>query len=316
MSECDEQGEPLNRIFVTGGSGLVGRNLTAELSTFGLEYLAPTSREVDLLDLESISGALESYRPDMVIHCAGIVGGIAANIAEPYSFCDQNTQMGLNLLRAAKNHGIENLINLGSSCMYPAQAENPLRESAILTGTLEPTNEGYALAKIITSRLCDYLSKQCGLNYKTIIPCNLYGRYDHFDPLRSHMIPSAVLKIHKALVNKEKEVVVWGDGTTRREFMYVEDLAEFLLFAIDRFDELPSSMNVGLGLDYSVNEYYEEIARVIGYKGKFVHDVTKPTGMKQKLVDVRVQRELGWMPRTTLFQGIEKTYEYMQEQII
>lgn len=306
----------MKRIFVTGGTGLVGRNLKDVLSAAGLDYRAPSSTEVNLLDPNAVYGALDAYRPDLVIHCAGIVGGIAANIAEPYSFCDQNTQMGLNLLRASKDLEIRNLINLGSSCMYPAAAENPLKESAILTGSLEQTNEGYALAKIITSRLCDYLSRQFGFNYKTVIPCNLYGRYDDFDPMRSHMIPSAILKIHKALADKKQEVEIWGDGSSRREFMYAGDFAEFLMFAISRFDVLPNSMNIGLGVDYSINEYYQEIARAIEYTGTFFHDVSKPTGMKQKLVDVSAQRSLGWMPATTLFRGIQKTYEFMKEEIL
>jgi len=303
----------IERVFVSGGTGLVGRNLTDMLSASGLEFFAPSSGEVNLLDAKPVFKALEAYRPDLIIHCAGTVGGIAANVAEPYSYCDQNTQMGLNLVRASKDLHIKNLINLGSSCMYPAEARNPLKESAILTGILEQTNEGYALAKIITSRLCDYVSRQYGLSYKTIIPCNLYGRYDHFDPFRSHLIPGAILKIHKAVADQKQEVVIWGDGRSRREFMYAGDFAAFLMFAINRFDDLPHTMNVGLGIDYSVNEYYAEIAKVVGYTGAFLHDVSQPAGMKQKLVDVTAQRSLGWMPTTSLFHGLQNTYEFMKE---
>lgn len=294
---------------------MVGRNLTDLLEDSDWDCFAPSSSEVNLLDFDQTIASLEAYRPDLVIHCAGIVGGIAANVAEPYRFCDQNAQMGLNLVRAVRDAEIENLINLGSSCMYPAEADNPLRETAILTGRLEPTNEGYALAKIIVARLCEYISKQFGVNFKTIIPCNLYGRYDDFDPVRSHMIPGAIVKIHRALVNDRSEVVIWGDGTARREFMYAKDLSEFLLFAVNKLDDLPQSMNVGLGVDRSVDEYYAKIANVIGYTGGFSHEVSRPTGTRQKLVDIEAQRSLGWMPTTSLSLGIQKTYEFFVEGI-
>ena len=305
----------MEKIYITGGSGLVGRNLIEALDATGQNFVAPTSSDANLLDERAILESLQHYRPDLVIHCAGIVGGIAVNIAEPYSFCDQNTQMGLNLIRAAKIVGVEQLLNLGSSCMYPAQAENPLTESAILGGYLEPTNEGYALAKIVTAKLCEYVSQQAGVRYKTLIPCNIYGRHDQFDPFRSHMIPSAILKTHKAMMADRRTVEVWGDGLSRREFMYAGDLANFILFAIDSFSELPSVMNVGLGEDYSINEYYAAIAKVVGFKGEFIHNLSKPAGMKRKVVDVSAQRNLGWGPTTTLAQGLQKTYEFMQEVI-
>jgi GDP-L-fucose synthase len=305
----------LNKIYITGGSGLVGKNLIEALDAASLKYVAPTSREVDLLDDHALLKSLKFHRPDLVIHCAGIVGGIAANMAEPYLFCDQNTRMGLNLVRAAKDAGVERLLNLGSSCMYPAQAENPLTESAILSGYLEPTNEGYALAKIVTSKLCEYVSQQAGVQYKTIIPCNIYGRHDQFDPFRSHMIPSAILKTHKALMDDRSTVEIWGDGLSRREFMYAGDLADFIVFAIKSFSELPTLLNVGLGVDYSINEYYAVIAEVVGFKGEFVHDLSKPTGMKQKVVDISAQRALGWRPTTELARGIQETYDFMREAI-
>ena len=305
----------MRKVYITGGSGLVGRNLIERLDEEDIEYCAPRSSEVDLLDIRSLTTSIADFAPDVVIHCAGLVGGIAANIAEPYSFCEQNTRMGINIISAARQSEVENLLNLGSSCMYPAQAENPLSESMILTGALEPTNEGYAIAKILTARLCDYASAQFGLAYKTVIPCNLFGRYDHFDAVRSHMIPSALLKTHRAKESGRATVEIWGDGQSRREFMYAGDFADFLIFSLREFDKLPASMNVGLGHDFTINEYYEAIAQVVGFEGDFVHDLSKPAGMRQKLVDVSEQQRLGWSPKHTLEEGLVLTYEYMQECI-
>ena len=293
---------------------MVGMNLTLRLKASECDYLAPPSSEVDLLDYHAVKESLKAYNPDFVIHCAGIVGGIAANIAEPYRFCDQNLQIGMNLIRASASLGIQRLINLGSSCMYPVQAPNPIQESAILSGPLEPTNEGYALAKIAIARLAEYVSNEYRLNYKTVIPCNLYGIYDHFDPLRSHLIPGAILKIHNAMVNREPNVKIWGDGTARREFMYAGDFADFLAYALGRFDELPHYMNVGFGVDYTVNYYYSLIAEIMGYKGTFLHDASRPVGVTQKLVNIDIQKSIGWMPPTPLPVGLEQTYEYFSQE--
>ena len=201
--------------------------------------------------------------------------------------------------------------------MYPRNAKNPLSEDLILKGELEPTNEGYAIAKIMSTRLCEYISKEDkGLNYKTIIPCNLYGRYDKFESKHSHMIPAVVKKIHDAKRKNSIQIDIWGDGMARREFMYVGDLADFIVYAIQNFSKMPQNINVGLGHDYTINEYYQIIARIIGYKGKLIHDLTKPVGMKQKLIDDTKLREFGWKHETTLQEGIKKIYQYYKETTI
>jgi len=304
------------KILVTGGSGMVGRNVRdyAELHRED-EILTPSSSDLNLLNFESVERYLKHHQPDFIIHAAGVVGGIQANIDNPVKFLTDNTQMGQNIVLAARNQGIKRLLNLGSSCMYPKAAVNPLVEEQILTGSLEPTNEGYALAKILTAKLCTYCSdiSDGELAYKTLIPCNLYGKYDKFDGLRSHMIPAAIFKIEQAKHNNSQSVEIWGDGTARREFMYAEDLADAIFFCIDNFDRMPTMLNVGLGFDFSINEYYEKITTLIGFEGKFNHDLTKPTGMKQKLVSVNKIESLGWKAKHTLEEGLKRTYEYYLE---
>lgn len=210
---------------------------------------------------------------------------------------------------AAASHGVKYFINMGSSCMYPKDRET-LSEEDLLTGKLEPTNEGYAIAKVSSALLCEYISRQFHYDYKTLIPCNVYGPYDNFDLLKSHMIPAAVRKIHEAKEQGFDEISIWGDGLSRREFMYVADLVDFIILAIKKIKELPSMVNVGLGHDYSINEYYQKIAEVIGYHGSFSHDLDKPTGMRRKLLNVGRAHQLGWQAKTSLERGIFLTYQH------
>jgi GDP-L-fucose synthase len=200
--------------------------------------------------------------------------------------------------------------------MYPREASNPLKEEAVLTGELEPTNEGYALAKIVAARLCDYISQEAPeLSYKTVIPCNLYGRYDHFEPNRSHMIPAVIHKLHQAKLSGSDVVDIWGDGLSRREFMYAEDLAHFLFYALDHFETMPNMLNVGLGQDWSINDYYQAASIVVGYEGGFTYDLSKPAGMRQKLVDTQKLAQFGWSAPTSLEQGLTNTYQFYLEKL-
>lgn len=298
------------KIFVSGGSGMVGRNLVSYLrKNSQVEIFAPNSQELNLLDYSKTESFIKRIKPDAVIHCAGLVGGIQTNIEKPYSFLFSNTLMGLNLVNACVNQRIRKVINLGSSCMYPKDQTSNLNEEDILTGPLEPTNEGYAIAKITVSKLCEYAKREYKLDYKTIIPCNLYGKYDKFDPEKSHMIPAAIRKLHKAKTSK-KTATIWGDGGARREFMYVEDLVDFILYALKNYNKIEHIMNVGLGYDFSIKEYYDAIAEVVGYNGDFEYDLTKPSGMKRKLCDVTKQKKIGWRPKNSLTEGLQKTYQY------
>jgi GDP-L-fucose synthase len=299
------------KVLITGGSGMVGQNLTTHARAGAHEVFAPSSKELDLLSYANTLDWLQKNTPDVVVHCAGHVGGIQANMADPATFLIKNLDMGRNIVLAAQKAGVTKLLNLGSSCMYPRAAENPLREEQILTGELEPTNEGYALAKIAVARMCSYLSATVPeLHYKTLMPCNLYGAYDKFDPKVSHLLPAIIKKVHDAKEQGLDSVEIWGDGTARREFMFAEDMADGTWFMLHRFDDLPDMMNLGLGYDYAINDYYAEAARVIGWDGKFTHDLTKPVGMKQKLLSVTRQNDLGWEPKTSLEQGIARTYQY------
>jgi GDP-L-fucose synthase len=302
------------RIAITGATGMVGRNIQERL---GQDYqlFAPPRQEVDLLDEQAIIRYFEATRPDLVIHCAGVVGGIQANVREPVKFLVQNADLGIRVIMAAARQGVSRLINIGSSCMYPRAAANPLKEECILTGQLEPTNEGYALAKILSQRLCEYISRENPrLAYKTIIPCNLYGRWDKFDPNNAHMVPSVIRKIHEAKAAGCNRVEIWGSGKARREFMFAGDLADFVAYAIERFAGMPKLLNVGLGYDLSIDEYYDAIARVLGYSGTFVHDSTKPEGMERKLVDISLCARFGWKARTTLEEGIRRTYDFFLQK--
>ena len=253
--------------------------------------------------------------PDVVVHTAGLVGGIHANMAHPVAYLEKNTAMGRNIVMGAYNSGVKGFLNLGSTCMYPRAADNPLTEDMILSGELEPTNEGYALAKIVALRLCEYIQREDkSVQYKTIIPCNLYGRFDKFDPKNSHVLPAIIHKLHQAKVNGSESVEIWGDGTARREFMYAGDLADAIFKAIANMNALPNVMNCGPGTDHSINHYYETVAEAISWKGTFVHDLEKPVGMKQKLSSTKLQTEWGWSPTTSLRVGLEATYEFYRNE--
>ena len=201
--------------------------------------------------------------------------------------------------------------------MYPRGADNPLNESLILKGELEPTNEGYALAKIMTTRLCEYIVREDSTkNYKTLIPCNLYGRHDKYGQSNSHLIPAIIRKTHEAKVAGKATVTIWGDGSARREFMNAADLADFIYFAIDRLEEIPQNLNVGLGRDYSIEEYYRAVASIVDFRGSFEFDLDRPVGMRQKLVDISQLDNLGWSYKTKLMDGISKAYEYYKEELL
>ena len=305
------------RILLTGASGMVGRNVLEHPSINKFEVIAPSSAQLDLRDFGGVVSYLSKYRPDMVIHAAGKVGGIQANMREPVNFLVENLDMGRNIVLASKQVGVRRLINLGSSCMYPHNHSEPLREELVLTGEMEPTNEGYALAKVVTARLCEYIKREDdSFQYKTLIPCNLYGPHDKFDPAHSHLVPAIIHKIHLAKKAGHADVEIWGDGNARREFMYAGDLADAVLRAVTNFETLPDCMNVGLGYDYSINEYYQAAADVMEYSGSFVHDLSKPVGMSRKLVSVDKQKEWGWEAKINLRVGLEHSYKFYRNEFL
>ena len=293
---------------MTGAGGFVGRTLLADGRAGEREVLAPDRREVDLHDLGACRAYLERVRPDLIIHLAGRVGGIGANLAAPASFLQENLTIGVNLLRAAFELRTPRLINLASSCMYPKDHQGALKETDLLTGRLEPTNEGYATAKLAIWKLARAMrAARPELAWVTLIPPNLYGPYDHFQPDRSHLVAAAITKVLTAHRTGQDEVEIWGDGTARREFLFAPDLADFIWSHIAKVDQLPETMNIGVGTDHSIDDYYQAISQAVGFGGRFVHDLTRPTGMRRKLLDVALQARLGWRPLTDLATGLSLT---------
>jgi GDP-L-fucose synthase len=301
-------------MLITGSNGMVGHNLLENENITKHNILKPSSSELNLLNYNDARNYLKYTKPDMIVHCAGKVGGIQANSRDLYGFFTDNAVMGINVVKAAKERGIKKLLNLSSSCVYPRNCKNPLKEKYILTGELEPTNEGYALAKLSAQKMCEYISMEYnGYLYKTLIPCNLYGRWDKFDDGNSHMIPAVIKKTHDAIKKGKNTIEIWGDGSARREFMYAADLASCIAKVIEKFEYVPNIMNVGIGVDYSINEYYETIKKALGYKGNFTYNKSKLVGMKQKLLDITSQIQFGWQPSTSLEEGVKKTYMYFLE---
>ncbi len=300
----------MQKLLITGTSGMVGRNVKEHPAALEFELLTPTHDELDLIDTAAVTAYIKAHKPDAVVHCAGLVGGIVANMQNLAKFLTHNAYMGLNLINACAQGGVGRFLNLASSCMYPKNAPNPLREDMILQGAFEPTNEGYALAKVLSTRLCEYLSAGGGLLYKTAIPCNLYGKYDKFDTARAHMLPAVIARVHKAKAQGVREVAIWGDGTARREFMYAGDLADFVFYALRNLEKMPQNLNVGTGREHTINECYEAVARAVGYTGAFTHDLSKPAGMARKVIDDTLLRGFGWAAQTSLDAGIRATYEH------
>jgi GDP-L-fucose synthase len=306
----------MHKILLTGGNGMLGRNVIEYSKCCQYNIIYPTSQELNLLDSNAIKKFLVAKQIDTVVHCAGLVGGIMANMQNPTQFLSDNLLMGVNLVNAALECGVTQLLNIGSSCMYPRNYKNPLKEEYLLQGEFEPTNEGYALAKITVAKLCEYINKQFGLDYKTLIPCNLYGSWDKFSPQVSHLVPAIVSKIYEAQLNQVDEVTIWGDGLARREFMYAKDCAAAIFFALENLSKLASYTNVGLGYDHTINQYYQIIAEVIGYTGRFNYDLSKPVGMSQKLLDINRLSQLGWQATTKLSVGVSLTYKYFIEEVV
>lgn len=299
------------KILVTGSNGMVGKNIIQHSFFKQHQLLTPSKGELDLTQFDQTLDYFSTHKPDFIIHAAGLVGGIHANMKNPVRFLQVNTRIGENVFLAAKECNILKAINLASSCMYPRNCSDFLTEDLILKGELEPTNEGYALAKIWTYRLCKYIHQEDSFyNYKTLIPCNLYGPHDKFDPSNSHLLPAIIHKIHWAIKNNDQSVEIWGDGTARREFMAIGDLVSAVVFSIQNFENLPMAINVGLGYDYSINDYYKKAADIIGYSGTFYNNLHRPVGMKRKLVSVEKMSSLGWSAKISLDEGILQAYKY------
>lgn len=297
------------KVLVTGGRGMVGssfvRTLKAQHPDWNL--LTPTHQELDLSHQVAVANYFKIHSPiDLVIHAASRVGGIKANSDDLAGFLSDNLKISLNVIDAAHQNNIPRFINLGSSCMYPRDFGRPLIEDDILAAPLEPTNEGYALAKIAAYKLCAYLSKQYNRAYKTFIPCNLYGPNDRYDMEQGHVLASVILKITNAIKNGQSSVEIWGTGTVRREFVYVDDLTDFIIRQIPHLERLPDALNIGAGEDITINDLYKTAANALGYTGSFTHNTEKPDGMTHKLMNCSKALTYSWRPQTRLADGIQK----------
>ena len=294
---------------------MVGSAIWRLLENKGYNNLiGKTSSELDLRNQQSVLDFYNQEQPEVVIDAAAKVGGILANNDYPYPFLMENMQIQNNLIDNAYKSGVEKFIFLGSSCIYPKFAQQPLKEEFLLTDSLEPTNEWYAIAKITGVKSCQAIRKQYNKDYVSLMPTNLYGYFDNFDLHSSHVLPAIIRKFHEAKVNKHSDVTLWGSGTPRREFLFVDDMAEAVVYALE--NKLPEHLyNVGSGKDITIKELAEMIQKIIGYQGNIIWDNSKPDGTPRKLMDVSKMKELGWQYSTELEDGIKKTYSWFLDNI-
>ena len=309
------------RIFVAGHRGMVGGAILRKVQARGVATITRTRAELDLTDKTAVQAFMQAERPDAVVLAAAKVGGIHANNTYPADFLYENLMIEANVIHQAFAAGVERLLFLGSSCIYPCAVAQPMREDALLTGILEPTNEPYAIAKIAGIKLCESYNRQHGTDYRSVMPTNLYGPGDNFHPENSHVLPALIRRFHEAARDGRDEVTIWGSGKPRREFLHVDDMAEASLFvlALDKetyqanTEPMLSHINVGTGTDVSILELAQMVARVTGFQGVVVTDPSKPDGTMQKLMDVSRIACMGWQARTGLEDGIAETYRWYLE---
>lgn len=314
------------KIYIAGHRGMVGGAILRQLEErhaegAGLDLITRSRAALDLTDQMAVRRFLRAERPDAIILAAAKVGGIHANNAFPADFIYQNLMIEANVIHQAFEAGVRKLLFLGSSCIYPKLAPQPMSEGALLTGLLEPTNEPYAIAKIAGIKLCESYNRQHGTDFRSVMPTNLYGPGDNFHPEHSHVLPALIRRFHEAKLDGRDEVVIWGTGTPRREFLHVEDMAAASLFVLDlsraeyeaNTEPMLSHINVGSGQDISILELAQLVARVTGFEGRIATDPSKPDGAMRKLMDVSRLRSMGWLPRISLQQGITGTYTWFLE---
>jgi len=301
-----------SKIFVAGHNGLVGGAIVRLLKTEGYkELLTKTHKELDLENEAAVRAFFEREKPEFVFLCAARVGGIMDNKTRPAEFILTNLKIQNNVIDSAYRSGVTKLLFMGSSCIYPRLAPQPIKEEYFMTGPLEPTNEAYAVAKIAGIEMCRSYRTQFGSNFISVMPTNIYGPGDHFNSLRAHVVPSLISRFHDAKTMKSPEIVMWGTGNARREFLHCDDLAKASLFLMERYDE-PDIINIGTGKDISIKELALKIRSVTGYEGKTVYDDSKPDGMPRKLLDVSKINRLGWKASIDFDKGLRETYEWFK----
>ena len=299
-----------SKIFVAGHRGMVGSAIVRRLQAEGFTQILTRNRsDLDLLDRLAVRRFFEIERPEFVFDAAARVGGIIANSEKPVEFLIENLTIQNNVIQAAADFGAAKLLFLGSSCIYPKLAPQPISEDSLLTGPLEPTNDAYALAKIAGIKLCQSYAKQYGKNFISAMPTNLYGPNDNFDLRSSHVLPALIRKVHEAKTSGARTVAVWGTGTPRREFLHVDDLADACLFLLNNYDS-PEIVNIGCGEDFTIRELVETVCETLGFDGDLVFDTSKPDGTPRKLLNIEKIRSLGWSPRIPLREGILDAYTW------
>lgn len=303
------------RVYIAGHRGLVGGAVWRHLESQGFTHLiGASSSELDLRDRPAVFAFFEQHRPQVVIDAAARVGGIHANSTYPAEFLSDNLQMQVNIMDAANAVDVERLLFLGSSCIYPKFAEQPIREDSLLTGALEPTNDAYAIAKIAGIMQVQASRRQYGRRWISAMPTNLYGPGDNFHPENSHVMPALIRRIHEAKEQNLPDVVIWGSGTPRREFLHVDDLASAVLFLLENYDS-PETINVGVGSDVSIRDLAELVAATVGYTGTLTQDTSKPDGTPRKLLDVSRLNDLGWTAKISLDEGVAQTYDWYVDHL-
>jgi GDP-L-fucose synthase len=295
------------RVYVAGHNGMMGAAIMRRLADEGAEVLVAERRALDLTDQPATEDWLAKMRPDAAFLAAGLVGGIHANNAFPADFIAVNLAIALNVVRGAHKAGVKKLLALGSSCIYPRLAPQPMTEDALLSGPLEPTNEWYAVAKIAAIKLCQAYRKQHGCDFISVMPTNLYGRNDNYHPVNSHVPAALIRRFHEAKLAKAPAVTVWGSGAPRREFLFADDAADACVFVMKHYSGA-GILNIGTGEDISIGEFAALIGDVVGYNGKLQFDTSRPDGMPRKLLDVSKIRKLGWAPKTALRDGLAQAY--------
>lgn len=299
-------------VLVTGASGMLGQHLVPMLENRGYQVLAPSRNDVDLTDAAATSAYIQSNTIDAVIHCAAYVAGIASSKASKHHSFDANVSMGMNLIRSCLDNKISTLLNVGSATVYPSDAPQPLSETSLGQGAFEGPIEGYALSKYVVYRACAMANEQYDVAFKTILPCNLFGPYDNFSLETGHMLPAILHRMHQAKEHDNAPIVIWGDGSAKREFLYAPDLADFICFSLENFEALPEVMNVGSGVEVSVKEMHQHMAKITGYSGELKHDLDKPVGRLRRYLDLHHQQRLGWSPKTPFEEALALTYDYLR----
>ncbi len=304
-----------SRVYIAGHQGLVGSAVRRRLETLGYENLLfKTHRELDLLKSRDVMIFFDKNRPDYLFLAAAKVGGIGANSTYPAEFIYNNLMIQTNLIHASYLYGVKKLLFLGSSCIYPKECPQPMKEEYLLSGYLEPTNEPYAVAKIAGIKMCQAYNRQYGTSYISVMPTNLYGPDDNFDLETSHVLPALIRKFHEAKERGENRVTLWGTGTPKREFLHVDDLADACVFLMNHYDE-SEIINIGAGRDLTIAELAEMIAQVVGFKGEILYDPSRPDGTPVKRLDVSRLSRLGWRAKISLKKGLKETYQWYRKHI-